>query len=112
VDQIEVYPQKDKWYWRRREGKSIAAKCRASGYADRAEAIAEARKERGGEVNLVDDDGKKVGRASLGGLRVVLLRADGSEYGELDAPASSSNGQAQRVTLTPAGETSKAVGRG
>jgi hypothetical protein len=40
--------------------------------------------------------------------RVVLLREDGSEYGELDAAPSTGGGAPQIVNLSPAGDNSEA----
>jgi hypothetical protein len=111
VDQIEVFPQDDgRWNWQKRIDGDVQET--GNGYQDRSSAIEAARAGRGDEVlNLVRDDGSVAGttRVSRGeGLRVVLLRADGSEYGELD-PAGSPSPTATLLTLTPAGTTSEAV---
>lgn len=73
----------------------------------RSEAIAAAREANGRKaVTVTDEDGNNVGSGFVGGkLRVVLLRPDGSEYGELDPPASESSGPIKQVTLTPAVES-------
>ena len=109
MDQIEVVPNKDgTWNWRSRSGGKIVEK--GKGYENRADAIAAAREGRGDATfTLTDDAGNVVGttRASAG-PRIVLLRLDGSEYGELDPPASGGT-QAQLVSITPAGSTNEAV---
>lgn len=110
VDQIEVLPLEDgTWEWRKRIDDRIVASVGGK-EASRSEAIAAARSARGDEeVQLVRGDGSTAGTARIGGgLRVVLLRSDGSEYGELDH--GSSVGQAQAITLASVDETTGATG--
>lgn len=96
ADQIEVVPAGDgTWGWRKRVDDQVVdgASCET-----RREAIDAARAARGDElVTLTRADGSEAGTARLGGgMRIVLLRGDGSEYGELD-PAETS-GTAVRVS--------------
>lgn len=114
MEQIEIYPAGGQWYWRHvnEDGSSQDSEP----YADRNEAIAEGRRRVGGEsVDLISKvTGEKVGeQRTRTGCRVVLLREDGSEYGELDPPPSSDEQQenAQNVTLEPASEASEVVNR-
>jgi hypothetical protein len=104
-EQYEVYPEANgddppTWNWRLRA--DDRTKSKGDGYAERGAAIAAAREANGAQVvNLTRDDGSSAGVAKLPGkLRVVLLRLDGSEYGELDGPVGTS-ATPQVVTLTP-----------
>jgi hypothetical protein len=74
----EIFPAGDGWNWRcgDREG---------DGYDTRREAIAAARAERDHEA-------------------VVLMRPDGSVYGELDPASGAFSGEPHDVTIDPAGE--------
>lgn len=114
MEQFEVYPEKDGWNWRRRgaDGKSKGS---GPGYGSRADAIAGAREEgRGDErLQLTRGDGSLVQKVFQRGgpERIVLLRADGSEHGEIDH-ALRHGGQAQTVSITPAAESTKAVSNG
>ena len=76
----------------------------------RAEAIKAAREFNGRKpVTVTDADGNAVGNAELPGrLRIVLLRKDGSEYGELDAAASAPGTPTQVINLTPATDSNDA----
>lgn len=104
---IEVYPQDESgssWGWRETDGDGAA-----DGFENRRDAIAAARKYAGaGEVQLVED-GKVTGTARReANQRIVLVRYDGSEVGELDRQPSTGGGPPQVINLTPASEASDA----
>lgn len=108
--QIEVFPDGGKWRWR-----EVTANGKAgdhSGADSRSETIRKARDAAGvvPSVELFDADGNSHGMSPKrpGHVRVVLLREDGSEYGELDAGPSA--GSEQMAVVEAAGESSKAGG--
>lgn len=115
MDQIEVVPFEDgTWNWRVRVDGSVAEE--GDGGHTRADAVAAARAYNGDEeLTLTRADGSAAGkerRRRPEALRVVLLRVDGSEYGELDPAPSTATGPPHEVTLTPAGEMGEAVSNG
>lgn len=97
--QIEVFPDGGKWRWRERDADGKAGD--DSGADTRSETIRKARNAAEVEerVELFDGDGNSHGLSPKrpGRVRVVLLRNDGSEYGELDAGPSAGRGQSARV---------------
>ncbi len=108
---IEVFPDKSgDWCWRHSEdGQKLLP-----GYSTRGEAIAAARKANGRYVNEVfNEGGTKVADVVVDGeLQIVLLRADGSLYAEIDAPRAAGLEMPKRARLTPAESVTKAVGGG
>lgn len=111
-DQFEIVPSEDgTWAWQKRIDGVITDG--ESGFELRADALAIARDLNGDEVlDLRRADGELVRQQrerKSDALRVVLLRLDGSEYGELDPPPSPATGEPHRVTLTPATESGEAV---
>ena len=105
----EVFPEGEQWSYRYRteQGK---AEGRGENFATRSEAIAAAKAARGDKnEELFRADGSAVGNAvTRGPEAIVLLRPDGSVYGELDHEERT-GGTPQRVTLTPANEKTEAV---
>lgn len=101
-EQVEVYPADKRWRHRRRSDEGRASKP-SKPFTTRAEALAAARESVGGGLVELVRDGKTIGTQQLPTeVRVVLLRADGSEVGELNPPPPGSDSP-QRVDLTPAG---------
>jgi hypothetical protein len=109
-DQIEVLPTEDGWIWRKRLGDEVVVN--GDPVVTRSEAIEAARTANGSEkLERRRTDGSLHGiEYTQGGLRVVLLRRDGSEYGEIDRPPST-GGNSQILNLTPAVETDDAKPR-
>lgn len=111
IDQYEIVPFADEtWGWRKRVGGEVVEQ--EVGYSCRKDAITEARTQNQDEVlSLVNAAGETVGKTTIrkpDALRVVLLRLDGSLYGELDhGPLS--GGTPHRITLTPATESGEAT---
>jgi hypothetical protein len=99
MERYEVFPKAGGWCWR--FGSQQSKK-----FDTRAEALADVFKHRGDE-RLYDAEGNSPG-ALRGPDAVVLLREDGSVYGEIDHEVRH-GGPPQYVTLKPAGESSKAV---
>lgn len=94
MDRIEVTPLKSgKW---KVSGES-------GSFDDRSQAIAVAR-EKAGVRDLFDADGNRAGNTPPQAT-VVLMRPDGSVYGELYAPAM---GGGQTVSINPVGESGSA----
>lgn len=115
VDQYEIVPCEDgTWGWRKCVGGEVVKQ--EFGYSLRKDALTEVRTLNGDEVlSLVNADGETVGTTTQRrkeALRVVLLRLDGSLYGELDCGPSPATGPPQRVTLTPAIESGEAHANG
>lgn len=111
VDQFEIVPCEDgTWGWRKCVGGEVVNA--EYGYSLRKDALTEARTQNQDEVLfLVNAAGKTVGTTTVrkpDALRVVLLRLDGSLYGELDTGPSPATGPPQHVTLTPATEAGEA----
>ncbi len=80
AERIEVAPNDDgTWRYQRRDGDVVFA-------------LAEV------ETRL---DAITAARENADGLQVVILRADGSCYGEVHPAASTATGPPQRFTLTP-----------
>lgn len=105
--QIEVFPDAGKWRWRERDEKGKAGD--QSGADSRSETIRKARDaaEVAQPVELFDAEGNSHGLSPKrpGRARVVLLRDDGSEYGELDSGPSAGSGQT--AVVEAASETAK-----
>lgn len=102
--QIEVFPEAtgDGWNWR--QGAEDGP-----GYDNRHDAIEGARAEGGAEeVTVTRVSGAKETHLTPPVIRIVLLRRDGTEVGELDPPPSEA-GPVQQITLAPVAETSEAV---
>lgn len=104
----EVQPVEDGWVWR------LTGSDEGDQHNERATAIAAARAHRGDtRTALYTSDGtlhsENVERG--GNEALVLLRADGSVYGELDHAISppGSDGSPQRVSLPSADTTGEAV---
>lgn len=79
-DRYEIAPDGDGWNWRKGDESG-------AGYADRGAAIEAARDARGDKrTPLFFEDGSKAGVVveHRGPEAMVILRADGSVYGELD----------------------------
>jgi len=106
--QIEVFPDGGKWRWRERDGKGKAGD--QSGADSRSETIRKARDAAGvaPSEQLFNADGEPRGVTPKrpGRVRVVLLREDGSVYGELDSGPSA--GSEQTAEVQAAGEASSA----
>ncbi|RJQ08786.1 MAG: hypothetical protein C4558_07465 [Dehalococcoidia bacterium] len=104
--QIEVLPVKDKWAWQRR-GDDGKVEGKPKVFDTRAQSIVAAREAAGEErETLYNNDGDPVAERRVSGERVVLLREDGSEYGQLAAPRVSD--KPQLVTLPVAAEADEA----
>lgn len=104
---IELYPHESgDWCWRRTDQEQGLV----TGFKTRGEALADARKANGRSSNpIFNEGGTKVGDAIVDGdLRIVLLRADGTLYGEIDAPKSDSIELPKRVRVTAAESTTTA----
>lgn len=101
MEQVEIKPEGGQWTWRHVDDDKTEV---ASGSCeDRTTAIAEGRKAAGGRRVMQTDTetGEEVGETQLPTTcRVVLLRPDGSEYGELD-PGPQADGPAQEVDIEP-----------
>lgn len=103
-DEIQVLPRKNGRWTIVVDGSE-----NREGFDTRREAIDAARREGGAEeVRIVREDGSEETVTSTPNCRVVLMRPDGSEYGELN-PAPSSSGPAQTITLNPASERTEAA---
>lgn len=103
VSEVQVCPTKSGKWTVEADGKKVGT------FEDRKSAIAEARAAAGGtSEELFDANGKLAGTVETPGARVVLMRPDGSEYGELQAPPGNPDG-AQRLSITPATQEGEAV---
>lgn len=106
ADQIEVFPEGDKWYYREHTAAG-GYRNKSDSFDDRGSAIAGARGE--ASVPAVEElynaggEPRGISPKRPGALRVVLLRADGSEYGELDA-GPSAGGEALTAQVETATE--------
>lgn len=102
----EVFPDGNEWSYRQGE-------TRGGNYPTRSEAIAAAKNARGDTTeDLFRADGSLAGTNVVRGPEaIVLLRPDGSVYGELDHELGEGKNP-QRITLTPASETDAAVNGG
>ncbi|HYJ22614.1 MAG TPA: hypothetical protein VEW07_11410 [Solirubrobacterales bacterium] len=106
--QINIAPdEKGRWNWERVEDGGAVTE--GPGFDDRSEAIAAGRAEGGAEeVTVTRGGGDPETYFTPPTCRVVLLRADRSEVGELDsAPGDGSVGQS--ITLTPVTEDGESV---
>jgi hypothetical protein len=101
--QINVAPDKDgRWNWQHVDDNGEATD--GPGFDDRGSAIAAGRAEGcAEEVTVTRGNGERETHFTPPACRVVLLRADGSEVGELD-PAPGDGSVGQTITLTPATE--------
>lgn len=111
-DQFEIVPAEDgTWGWQKRVGGSVVDEFH--GYEARSHTLAEVRAMNGDETLEVRRTNGQLVRTirdrKPDALRVVLLRLDGSLYGELDPPPSNATGEPHRITLTPATESGEAV---
>jgi hypothetical protein len=115
ADRFEVFPDGDEWGYQRRSDEGEITESE-SGYADRKEAVAAARLARGDKIEelfRMDDDGnfESIGLSTIsrGDESLVLLRPDGSVYGEIDHEVNKDSSQnPQHVSITPASEASEA----
>lgn len=110
VEQLEVLPKGSNWNWQERLGSGRIGD-KGEGYETRAEAIEAAREAAGAERIEVRRGGSSEAETYLTSTttRVVLLRRDGSEVGELNPPVGPGGpGQTVQVSLTPAVENSEA----
>jgi len=107
ADQYEIVPLDD-GSWRVDLRQEDAVK-KGAEFEIRREAIQAAREANGTrDLTVSDENGRPVSTVrQYGPLRVVLLRPDGSEYGELDH-AQGTGGYPQYVNLTPAPLTDQA----
>lgn len=101
ITQVEVFPAGDpigsEWAYSVKPGEEAS-----NPFPTRAEAIEAARYAAGQRIEkLYRSDGTVYGEARTPGARVVLLRPDGSEYGELDPPPSAATGPPQVIQLEP-----------
>lgn len=110
VKQVEILPKGDEWNWQERlDSGRIGEK--GEGYETRREAIDAGREAAGAERIEVKRGGSDVAESYLTSTttRVVLLKRDGSEHGELNPPVGEGGpGQTVQVNLTPATEASEA----
>lgn len=107
--QINVAPDKDATWKYERVDEDGSASEGESGFADRGECIAAARTAGGAEeVKVTRGENEPEIYTTPPTCRVVLLREDGTEVGELDA-APGEGEVGQRITLTPAGANEEAV---
>jgi hypothetical protein len=108
--EIQIYPTEDnQWSWRKVEDGEKTEQ--GDAYDDRSTAIEQGRASRGEEGVSIVKDGETIGQGSIGGQgRVVLLRKDGSEYAELDPPASVNQdpNEVHRITIGAVEEGSEA----
>jgi hypothetical protein len=109
TDTFEVFPDGEKWSYRVRSEDGKAGK-QGKTFAGRADAIAAAKEARGDkQEELFRADGSPAATIeSRGPEAIVLLRPDGSVYGEL-SHAVRAGGKPQVVAITPAVENTKAV---
>jgi hypothetical protein len=108
AEQIEVYPGKDGWRFRKRAADGSAGKG-SRAFEDRAACLVDAREAAGVKRETIfREDGSEYGQVVERDLRVVLLRPDGSEYGEIEPAASSATGAPQVVNITPVESTDEA----
>jgi hypothetical protein len=107
VREVRVYPDEDQWAYALVEDDEVLETHEAD---DQRSAFAGARAIGGHEtIELFDADGNPVGTAKKPGCRVVVLRRDGSEYGELEPAESTAGGTPIRVSIEPVIETSEAT---
>lgn len=109
--QINIAPDKvGKWGWKCiGDGEATDGQ---GGFETRGEAIAAGRANGGAEeITVTRSGGVSETHFTPPTCRVVLLRLDGSEVGELDA-APGDGAVGQRITLTPAGTDEEAVTNG
>lgn len=109
VEQFEVFPLEDgKWIWQHRVGGDVVESGKP--VSSRADAYAGAQEARGDVVTpLLHMNGSPAGEArTRGPQRIVLLRKDGSLYGELDHELKA-GGPAQHVSIVPASDHGEAV---
>jgi hypothetical protein len=104
--EYQVAPGKSGWNWQLRDGSKTVA--RGDGYETRSDAINAAGEHRGDE-QLYRADGTPAEILRGGPERIVLLRADGSLVGELSQRVAD-GGDAQQITVEPAGETTNSGG--
>lgn len=102
---FEVFPVDGEWSYQYRFAHGDTQE-RGQNYPTRSEAIAACKVARGDvDEELFRADGTSLGHAvSRGREAIVLLRPDGSLYGELDHEERQATGAAQRVSIKPAGE--------
>jgi hypothetical protein len=107
--QIAIAPTKEgRWNWLRVDEKG-KIEGEGPGFEDRASAVTAGRIEGGAEeVTVTRGSGVPETYFTPPSCRVVLLRQDGSEVGELD-PAPGDGEVGQRITLTPVGSNEEAV---
>jgi hypothetical protein len=108
---IEIQPSAKgtKWNWRRPEDERGQKAGRGPGFDNRRDAIEQGRLAAGAEVVTVQRSSGATETYLTPALeRVVLLRLDGSEVGELDPPPGE-GGPVQQITLEPAAELGEAV---
>lgn len=105
ASRYEVFPRNEGWRYRSPDGHE------SKKFETRAEALAAAREARGDDrQEIFDAAGVSLGEhvLSRGPEAIVLLREDGSLYGEIDHEIVDGAGS-QAVSVTPAGETGEAV---
>lgn len=109
MDRYEVYPVEAddgyEWSWRRSDEDGKELRASEDSFASRGDAIAAARADRGdGDEELFRSDGSSAGKVSNRGPEsLVLMRPDGSVYGEIDhAIVGDSAASPQVITIEPA----------
>jgi hypothetical protein len=107
MEEIRIVPSEDgKWNWEHVVDGEVTT---GPGFDDRTACIAAGRGEGGAEeIKIIRASGAEEIQSTPPTCRVVLLRVDSSEYGELDA-APGSGGVGQTITLMPASEDMAAV---
>jgi hypothetical protein len=107
MDEIRIKPTEDgRWNWHRAEGDDVTG--RGPGFDVRSACIEAARTEGGAErVTVTRASGLKEDLITPARCRIVLLRLDGSEVGELDPPPGDGSAPVS-VTLTPPTSTEEA----
>lgn len=109
VDQVEILPKGDGWNWQERLGSGRVGE-KGEGYETRGEAIEAGREAAGAERIEVKRGGSADAESYLTSTttRVVLMKRDGSEHGELNpAVGEGGPGQSVHVNLNPATEASE-----
>jgi len=107
MEEIRVIPTDEAgWYWARVKDDDEVRRA-AGTFDDRATCITAARAEGGAEpITITRGDGASETLTTAPLCRIVLLRADGSEVGELDA-APGDGDIVHRITLAPAVEANE-----